>query len=626
MTPPFDPAAALDIGQDVAPGRSRIPLGMTAPDLGHWPFAGRSGELAALAELSEDRRTDTVLVSGAEGVGKSRLADEYLALCGAQGCRGERVVARREKSAVPFGATAHLLPPDADPADPVSCFAHAARGLRTADGRRLVVVDDVHWLDPASAILLRQLLDAGLVRVVATARAGLRGSKPSDALVHAGEVSWLELPSFTESSVEEVLEAVLGHHVGKGCVRHLFTLSGGNARALREQVLSALDRGQLVRRDGVWDLDRRRSGNLVFGPWQGADGRGADAAADGTGEAAPDGTDPGLQGGAAVLALTEAGRLEEARALGHAAFERVVDGGPPDFRRWTAVLLGRLEWLAGRVLDARRWFTEALSGTGPAKDSGVRRIALGGAAACLAATGDVAAARAMLTRLGSTWHDPDAGLLPGAEEALGRAWAAAAEGRGAAARHSLIAAAARARVANHLASEAMLLTEAARLGGAREVLAPIDLNAGRCGGRLATARQTFVHALASEEPQALIASGDDLRGMGAAALAAEAYTAASSSLHDSGRVREATSAAHLAAAVRASCQGLSTPLLGGAAPTQSLTVREREVARLAARGTTSKDIAAHLFLSPRTVDNHLQRVYQKLGVSSRQELQRLLEP
>lgn len=624
MTPPFDPAAALAIGQDVAPGRSRIPIGMTAPDLGRWPFVGRSGELAALADLSEDQRTDTVLVSGPEGVGKSRLADEYLALCDAQGCPGERIVARREKSAVPFGATAHLLPPDADPADPVSCFAHAARGLRAADGRRLVVVDDVHWLDPASAILLRQLLDAGVVRVVATARAGVRGGKPSDALVHAGEVSWLELSAFTERSVEEVLEAALGHHVGKGCVRYLFTVSGGNARALRERVRSALDRGQLVRRDGVWDLDRRRSGTLVFGPWQGVDAPGAGA--DVAGEPAAERTDTGLQEGAAVLALTEAGRLAEARALGHAAFERVVDGGPPDFRRWTAVLLGRLEWLAGRVLDARRWFTEALSGTGPAMDSGVRRIALGGAAACLAATGEAAAARAMLTRLGSTWHDPDSGLLPAAEEALGRAWSAAAEGRVAAARDSLVAAAARARVANHLASEAMLLTEAARLGGAREVLAAIDLNAGRSGSRLAAARQSFVHALASEEPQVLIASGDELRELGAAALAAEAYTAASSSLHASGRIREATSAAHLAAAVRASCQGLSTPLLGGAAPTQSLTVREREVARLAARGTTSKDIAAHLFLSPRTVDNHLQRVYQKLGVSSRQELQRLLEP
>ena len=38
---------------------------------------------------------------------------------------------------------------------------------------------------------------------------------------------------------------------------------------------------------------------------------------------------------------------------------------------------------------------------------------------------------------------------------------------------------------------------------------------------------------------------------------------------------------------------------------------------LAARGMTSKDIAERLFLSVRTVNNHLQHAYTKLGVTSR---------
>ena len=52
-----------------------------------------------------------------------------------------------------------------------------------------------------------------------------------------------------------------------------------------------------------------------------------------------------------------------------------------------------------------------------------------------------------------------------------------------------------------------------------------------------------------------------------------------------------------------------------------LTLREREVAMLAASGVPSKVIAAlRLFVSARTVDNHLQAVYTKLGVTSRDEL------
>lgn len=53
---------------------------------------------------------------------------------------------------------------------------------------------------------------------------------------------------------------------------------------------------------------------------------------------------------------------------------------------------------------------------------------------------------------------------------------------------------------------------------------------------------------------------------------------------------------------------------------QRLTPREREVALLAARGMTNRQIAAELHLSVNTVSNHLKRVYAKLEVGSRAEL------
>jgi DNA-binding CsgD family transcriptional regulator len=52
----------------------------------------------------------------------------------------------------------------------------------------------------------------------------------------------------------------------------------------------------------------------------------------------------------------------------------------------------------------------------------------------------------------------------------------------------------------------------------------------------------------------------------------------------------------------------------------SLTPREREVARLAAERLTAQEIADRLFISVRTVEGHLARVYGKLGVASKSEL------
>ncbi len=54
----------------------------------------------------------------------------------------------------------------------------------------------------------------------------------------------------------------------------------------------------------------------------------------------------------------------------------------------------------------------------------------------------------------------------------------------------------------------------------------------------------------------------------------------------------------------------------------SLSRRERQVARLTAEGRSANDIANQLFISRRTVESHLAHVYSKLGVSSRLELVR----
>lgn len=50
-----------------------------------------------------------------------------------------------------------------------------------------------------------------------------------------------------------------------------------------------------------------------------------------------------------------------------------------------------------------------------------------------------------------------------------------------------------------------------------------------------------------------------------------------------------------------------------------LSARELEIVQLAAQGCDNKEIAEHLFLSDKTVRNHLSRIYQKLGVTNRMQ-------
>jgi DNA-binding CsgD family transcriptional regulator len=201
-----------------------------------------------------------------------------------------------------------------------------------------------------------------------------------------------------------------------------------------------------------------------------------------------------------------------------------------------------------------------------------------------------------------------------------RAWAAVAAGDLPAARRQLQVAADRGEEIGDLIGAASALHGLARLGHARDVATRLAALATQIDGDLVAARAAYASAAADGDSQALRTVAGDFEGMGALLYAAEASAEAAVVLRRAGQARKAAAAEQEAARLLARCEGAATPAVRIITARVELTPGELDTAVQAAAGRSNKQIAADMHLSVRTVESHLQRAYEKLGIASRHEL------
>ncbi|MEU1343220.1 LuxR C-terminal-related transcriptional regulator [Streptomyces sp. NPDC005827] len=554
-----------------------------------WPFTGREDELELVRRSSVAGRQG-VVVTGPAGSGKTRLITEAV-----RGTDCARVTGTPATSALPFAAFAHLLP------DGVSLPG----ALRHLSGVRLLVVDDAHLLDEASAALVHQLAVHGRTRLLVTA------ADPAplpDAVARLWTGELLTRLALEPLPYDETARLLAGADLDPLTVRRLHRVCRGDLRLLRDLLGALRESGPLTR---VPDTGESA--------WRGPLPLTATVRA----RIAPllDRPDPAERDTLERLAFAEPlpPHLDDDLDLG--TLERLETDGLIHVDEHGLVRLAHplhgpaLRARAGRLRARRLARTPgqcepALKDEEQQLADHIEQLDVREVPAPVGewlASGDLpvpagyAAVRARYSRLRGELREAAAWAREGLRTAPGDASCRAELARAAAE-----------------TGEGSVVREDGGLAhyGAVRLGAPEEA-AGRLDGVLAR----HAEALARGDGPALDRAAESLAERGLLLFAAEAHAQAVRAHRDP---RAARTARTRAVALARRCQGARTPALSGLVLGE-LTARQRQIVTLAAAGLSNRQIADRLTLSVRTVGNHLYSAYTRLGTTDRTTLPWLLD-
>lgn len=217
-----------------------------------WPLVGRSQEMGAIEAAISASDGCGIVVYGAAGVGKSRIAREALSAAERQGCDCRWVVGTSSGRAIPLGAFSAWAPSGVT--DTVALLRGVIESVTTASSGTTVVlgVDDVHLLDDLSIFVVHQIMQRGVAKLLLTVRDGEPVPAAVQEIWQGGRFERLDLQPLSHDDATTLLSATLGGPVEFVAAQRLWELTRGNVLYLRNIVEQEVADGRIVQQHGYW--------------------------------------------------------------------------------------------------------------------------------------------------------------------------------------------------------------------------------------------------------------------------------------------------------------------------------------------------------------------------------------
>jgi DNA-binding CsgD family transcriptional regulator len=220
-------------------------------------LTGRDTELVTLRRaLSGVGNFAGVVIAGAAGVGKTRLARELLLQAASSGTRINWVVGTASGRPIPLGAfNAALVDATfSDVSNPVPSVRRVISSLvaQQRGGRFILGIDDAHLLDEFSAHVVHQLAQTREARLVVTVRTGSDEPDAVKALWKDGLLARLDLEPLSAEASRTMVEGELNGPIDARSAQRFFRLTGGNALFLQRLVKDQVAAGRIREVAGVW--------------------------------------------------------------------------------------------------------------------------------------------------------------------------------------------------------------------------------------------------------------------------------------------------------------------------------------------------------------------------------------